>query len=87
LVTDPNIKALKPAMLMIHILDRDEKQVGECWKCLAIMGSVDLSYGDAKSGLVKLHDAVDLVNRDTGDVPAWLGSKLVFAQQAASQKP
>ena len=35
-LTDPNVWALKPPALLIHILDGDESQIDNCWKCFTI---------------------------------------------------
>jgi hypothetical protein len=36
-LTDPDVMALKPATLMIRILNGDKTNIGNCWKCCTIM--------------------------------------------------
>lgn len=82
-LTDPHILELKPATLMIKILDSDNNQIENCWKCLTIMGMSSLMHGYTKEGLVGLQGAVDIVKRDTGSVPAWLTSRIDMATRAS----
>jgi hypothetical protein len=82
-LTDPNILALKPGTLIVKLLDGDDDQVKNCWKCLTIIGMSALMHGYAKEGLEHLQGAVNVVRRDTGSVPAWLTSRVDIASQAA----
>jgi hypothetical protein len=47
-LTDPNILALKPGTLVMHILDGDESQIGNCWKCFTIVAMTKLMHGYPK---------------------------------------
>ena len=40
-LTDPDVLALKPGTLMAHILDGDDNHIGNCWKCLTIIGMTE----------------------------------------------
>ena len=82
-LTDPNILALKPGTLTIQLLDSDDDQVKNCWKCLTIIGMSELMHRDYKDALQTLQAAVKIVERDTGSVPAWLTSRVDVATQAA----
>jgi hypothetical protein len=82
-LTDPNVLALKPATLTMQLLDNDEDQLKNCWKCLTIMGMSALMHGDSKDGLEGLQTAVNVVKRDTSSVPAWLASRVDAAAQAS----
>jgi len=83
-LTDPNILALKPGTLTAQVLDGDDDQLNNCWKCLTIMGMSELMHGYPKDGLETLQAAVKVVKRDTGSVPAWLTSRVDLAAQAAN---
>ena len=78
-LTDPNIWALKPATLLIHILDADESQIDNCWKCFTIFAMLKLTHGHPKEAVEDFKRAANLVQRDTGSVPAWLTSRLDIA--------
>ena len=85
-LTDPNISALKPGTLMIHILDEDVSQIFNCWKCLTINAMTKLMQGYPKEALEDFQKAANVVERDTGSVPAWLASRLdIAAAEAAKQ--
>jgi hypothetical protein len=85
-LTDPNILALKPGTLLIHILDGDESQISNCWKCFTIIAMSKLMYGYPKEAVEDFQRAANVVKRDTGSVPAWLTSKLdIAAAEAAKQ--
>lgn len=87
MLTDPNILALKPGTLMVNILDRDESQIGNCWKCLTIGAMTKLMHGYPKDAVEDFQKASQLVKRDTGSVPAWLTSRIeIAAAEAAKQK-
>jgi hypothetical protein len=45
MLTDPDILALKPGTLMVRILDYDDNHIGNCWKCLTIVGMTELMHG------------------------------------------
>jgi len=86
-LTDPYVLALKPGTLMANILDRDESQIGNCWKCLTIIAMSMLMHGATEDALKAFQNASDVVKRDTGSVPAWLASRIdVAAAEAAMQK-
>ena len=85
-LTDPNISALKPGTLMVHILDGDNSQVSNCWKCLTIAAMTELMHGYPNEALEDFQKAANVVKRDTGSVPPWLTSRLdVAAAEAAKQ--
>jgi hypothetical protein len=85
-LTDPNISALKPGTLMAHILDGDDSQVSNCWKCLTIVAMSGLMHGYSKEALEDFQKAAQVVKRDTGSIPAWLTSRLeIAAAEAAKQ--
>jgi hypothetical protein len=71
-LTDPDVSALKPGTLMGHILDRDANQVGNCWKCLTIIGMTEGMHGHPREALEDFQNAVNVVKRETGSVPGWL---------------
>lgn len=85
-LTDPNISALKPGTLMVRILDGDNSQVSNCWKCLTINAMTELMHGYPNEALEDFQKAVNVVKRDTGSVPVWLTSRLdIAAAKAAKQ--
>ena len=86
-LTDPNVLALKPGTLTVQLLNGDDDQVKNCWKCLTIIGMSQLMHGYPKDGLDTLQDSVKIVERDTGSVPAWLTSRIDLAAQAAKRIP
>ena len=87
-LTDPDITALKPGTLMGRILDGDESQFSNCWKCLTIGAMTAILHGYVKEALRDFTRAVKTVKRDTGSVPPWLASRLdLAAAEAAKQKP
>jgi hypothetical protein len=71
-LTDPNISALNPATLMIHILDGDLSQISNCWKCFTINAMTKLMHGYPKEAVEDFQRAANVVRRDTGSVPPWL---------------
>jgi hypothetical protein len=85
-LTDPNILALKPGTLMIHILDGDESQISNCWKCFTIIAMSKLMHGYPQEAVEDFQRAANVVKRDTGSVPAWLTSKLDFAAAKAAKQ-
>jgi hypothetical protein len=85
-LTDPDISALKPGTLMMHILEGDESQISNCWKCLTIGAMTELLHGYPKEALEDFQKATNVVERDTGSVPAWLTSRLNFAAAEAAKK-
>jgi hypothetical protein len=85
-LTDPNISAIKPGTLTINLLNGDDDQTNNCWKCFTIIGMSQLMHGYAKEGLESLQVAVNVVRRDTGSVPEWLTSRVDIAAQAAKEK-
>jgi hypothetical protein len=78
-LTDPDVSALKPGTLMVHILDGDNKHIDNCWKCLAIVGISEGMHGYPKEALDDFQKAVNVVKRDIGSVPAWLTSSVEVA--------
>ena len=85
-LTDPNISALKPGTLMVHILDGDDSQVRNCWKCLTIVAQTELMHRYPKLALEDFQKAAKVVERDTGSVPTWLADKLDFAAAEAAKQ-
>jgi hypothetical protein len=75
-LSDPNIRTLKPFALTRQILEEDDKQFSNCWKCLVITGMSSADYGLIKEAVPILRDAEILVQRDTGSVPPWLASRI-----------
>lgn len=85
-LTDPNISALKPGTLMVHILDGNNSQIINCWKCLTIAAMTELMHGHPKEALEDFQKAANVVKRDTGSVPSWLTSRAdIAAAEAAKQ--
>lgn len=85
-LSDPNMSAQKPGTLMVTILDRDDKQIVNCWKCLAIVGISEAMRGYPREALEDFRKAVNLVRRETGSVPAWLTASVdTAAVEAAKQ--
>jgi DNA-nicking Smr family endonuclease len=71
---------------MAHILDGDESQISNCWKCLTIIAMTELMHGYPKEALEDFQKAANVVKRDTGSVPSWLTSRAdVAAAEAAKQ--
>jgi hypothetical protein len=85
-LTDPNIRTLRPPALLFDILDRDESQIDNCWKCFTIFGMFNLTHGRAKEAVENFRSAANLVQRDTGPVPAWLTSRLDIATAEAAKQ-
>jgi hypothetical protein len=79
MLTDPNILALKPGTLMAQILDGDDNQIINCWKCLTIVGMTELMHGYPKDAQEHLQMAVSIVKRDIGTAPEWLTSRVDLA--------
>jgi hypothetical protein len=85
-LTDPNVWVLKPLALLIHILDGDESQIDNCWKCFTIFAMFKLTHGHPKEAVEDFQRAANLVKRDTGLMPEWLTSRLdIAAAEAAKQ--
>jgi hypothetical protein len=84
-LTDPDILALKPGTLMVNILDRDESQIGNCWKCLTISAMTKLMHGCPKEAVEDFQNAANVVERDTGSVPEWLTSRIDLAAAEAAK--
>jgi hypothetical protein len=86
-LTDPQILDFKPGTTIVNILDRDAIQIGNCWKCLTIIGISELMNGHPTDALAHLREAVSVVNRDTGSAPTWLSSRVdIAAAEAEAQK-
>jgi hypothetical protein len=86
MLTDPNILALKPGTLMAHILDDDNNQISNCWKCLTIVGMTELMHGYPKEAQEDLQRAVSVVKRDAGTTPTWLISRVDLAAAEAAKQ-
>jgi hypothetical protein len=87
-LTDPNVLALKPGTLMARILDNDETQIGNCWKCITIIAMSELMHGYPKEALQDFQNAAAVIKRDAGSVPAWLTSRLnIAAAETAKHSP
>ncbi len=85
-LADPDISALKPGTLMVHLLDGDISQINNCWKCFAIAAMTQLMHGYPKEALEDFKNAARVVTRDTGSIPRWLTSRLdIAAAEAAKQ--
>jgi hypothetical protein len=85
-LTDPNVSALKPGTLMVHILDGDDKHIGNCWKCLTIVGMSEIMLGYPREALEDFQKAVNVVKRDTGSVPEWLTSRVDLAAAESAKQ-
>lgn len=85
-LTDPNISKLKPRTLVARILDNDDTQVSNCWKCLTVVAMSELMHGYAKEAVEVFQRATHVVKRDTGSVPAWLTSRLDIAIAEAAKR-
>jgi hypothetical protein len=70
---------------MVNILDRDDKQIGNCWKCLTIIGMTEIMHGYPGDALNHFREAVNVAKRDTGSAPAWLASRVDMALQRKLQ--
>jgi hypothetical protein len=87
ILTDPDILTLKPDTLMVRILDGDNNQIGNCWKCLTIVAMTEIMHGYPREALKDFQKAVSVVKRDTGSAPGWLTSRVdLAAAEAAKQK-
>jgi len=78
-LTDPDVLTLKPGTLMAHILSGDGSHIGNCWKCLTIIGMSEAMHGYHREALQDFLKAVNVVKRDTGSVPGWLTSRVDLA--------
>jgi hypothetical protein len=78
-LTDSDVLALKPGTLMAHILEGDDNHIGNCWKCLTIIGMTEVMHGYPREALEDFQKAVNVVKRDTGSVPGWLTSRVDLA--------
>src|SRR5579872_212551 len=85
-LTDPNISARKPGTLMVDILDRDDSQIVNCWKCLAIIGMSEAMRGYPKEALEDFRKAVNVARRESGSVPAWLTASVDAAAAEAEKQ-
>ena len=85
-LTDPDVLALKPGTLVVHILDGDENHIGSCWKCLTIIGMTQAMHGYPREALEDFQKAVNVVKRDTGSVPTWLTSRVDLAAAEAAKE-
>jgi hypothetical protein len=85
-LTDPGILELKPGTLMVNILDRDESQISNCWKCLTIGAMSILMHGSPKDAVPIFRKAVEIVTRNDGSAPEWLISRLDLAVAEAAKQ-
>lgn len=85
-LTDPQILALKPGTLMVNILDRDEGQITNCWKCITIIAMSELMNGYPKEAVEDFKKAAELVRREDGSVPPWLASRVELAAAEAAKQ-
>ena len=86
MLTDPHVLMLKPGTLMVKILDRDNDQIGNCWRCIAIVAMSEAMHGYLREALGDFQKAMDIVRRDTGSVPTRLTASIdTAAAQAAKQ--
>lgn len=85
-LTDPNISALKPGTLMVNILDRDDNQIGNCWKCLAIVAMSEAIHGHFREAVEDFRKAVKIAERDTGSAPPWLTASVDSADAEAAKQ-
>ena len=69
---------------MVHILDGDDSQIVNCWKCLTIAAMTELIHGYRSEAVEDFQKAANVVKRDTGSVPVWLTSRLDFAAEKAA---
>jgi hypothetical protein len=85
-LTDPNMLALRPGTLMVNILGRDNNQIVNCWKCLAIVAMSEAMHGQPQA-VGDFRKAVQIAVRDTGSAPTWLTASVdTAAAEAAKQK-
>jgi hypothetical protein len=86
ILTDPQILALNPGTLMANILDRDDNQIGNCWKCLTIIGMTEVMHGYPRKAVKHFQEAVNVIKREVGSVPAWLTSRFDLAATEAAKQ-
>jgi len=60
---------------MIHILDGDANHIGNCWKCLTIMGMTALMHGSLREAL----EGFLLQSGKLPQSPGWLASRVDLA--------
>jgi hypothetical protein len=85
-LADPNMLAIKPGTLMVNILDRDENQISNCWKCLAIVAMSEAMHGHPREALQEFRSAVKIAERDTGSAPGWLTAALIRVRPKRQSK-
>jgi hypothetical protein len=85
-LTDPHVFALKPGTLVVNILDRDDDQIDNCWKCLTIIAMSMLNHERPEDAVQFFQKAMEVVKRDTGSVPAWLTSRIDIATEEAAKQ-
>jgi hypothetical protein len=85
-LTDPDVSAMKPGTLMAHILDNDNDQIGNCWKCLTIVGMTEIMHGYPREAVDHFQVAMSVAKRDTGSVPEWLTSRRDVALAEAAKQ-
>jgi hypothetical protein len=85
-LTDPDVLALKPGTLIVHILDGDDNHIGNCWKCLTVIGMTEVMHGYPREALEDFQKAVNVVKRNTGSVPVWLTSRVDLAAAEAAKQ-
>ena len=85
-LSDPDILAAETRDSAMRILDNDENQISNCWKCLTTIGMSDLLHGFPKDAVEMLKGAAFVVKRDTGTVPEWLSDKVKQAAGEAAKQ-
>jgi hypothetical protein len=85
-LTDPNMSALKPGTLMVNILNRDDNQIGNCWKCLAIVAMSEAMHGHFREAVEDFGKAVKIAERDMGSAPTWLTASVDSAAAEATKQ-
>jgi hypothetical protein len=85
-LTDPNVLALKPGTMMAYIFDGDDSHIGNCWKCLTIIGMTEVMHGYPREALQDFQKAVNMVKRDNGSAPAWLTARVDIAAAEAEKQ-
>ena len=85
-LTDPQIEAIRPGTLTLRILNNNEIQFNNCWRCYVIAGLSVLMLDHPADALSDLRNAERLVLRDTGSIPVWLASRIDIAAKQAEPK-
>ena len=78
-LSDPKVLAIKPGTLMASIVN-DDTNIGNCWKCLTIIGMTAIMHGYADEALADFLQAEEMSKRDTGFAPDWLTERVGMAE-------